>query len=574
MQNVPAVKTNDSASVDLFTLQGTQFSVDKTMLASKFLGFMDSHTSLLQTEQTQAQTVADLIQLQPQSQPQSQAQPQAQAQPQTQAQPQAQAQATASAAPRPVPPRVAQALEAQARGQDAPVVQDANASIAQQNVKLSKEDFEGLKTRLKDFGLSDKDLKALEERVNSNAGLTFGQLVSFLAPRMSAWTSKAKTKEIDLAPAEQRRIESLFGKLGFSRQKARELTTDLAQGKQAKVFAAIGKQLDALTPDTKISLDKNEIQSFLKPLNLPQALAEKFKQALEGDATPKATKDLMAALQLEVQAQSAKETELVRGVAKALAKAVGRQTKDLNDGPDGRFMKFKSAQRMDTGLKQVVEGASKPQQQKEDTQADTTWKEFLSRLRQDGPVEVKAKQTVDMAKAGLSDTMAKPLSEQSQAWEKIAAPRLAPQVQNAIFKSLNQGKSQLTLQLEPLDLGKLSIQLTVKDKEVQATIRAENPETGKLITEQLEGIRKALEDQGLKVTRIEVQTQLAGGESGQDWLGAQAHNDARDKESMAHMRGLRRLLGDDEPEIPAEVSANALNQAAWGSGSERLHVIA
>jgi flagellar hook-length control protein FliK len=561
MQNLP-VTNADTAAQNLFTLQGMQFSVDKMMLASKFLGFMDIHASQLY----QAASVAEPIQLADAAQTASSfaTQTAAAGQASIQAQP-----ATA----RPVPGKALQAQDSQPQTADATASQETKAATAS-DTKISKEDFEGLKKRLKSVGLTDKEISALAERVASTVGLTFGELVAFLTPRMSTWATKAKAA--DVSSLDKSRIEGLLGKLGFSNTDARSLTQDLIQGKQGKVFSAIAKQLNALPQDQTISLDGNEVQSFLSALNLPQATSEKFKQAMTQAATPKALQDLMAGLKSEAASVAAKESGLTNELAKALNKNLVRRAQGSADSPDGRFLKFKSNERMQDGLKQVETSARKSKTKDDSAQAEANWKEFASRLRQEGTLETKPRQGSDSLKGGLAEGMAKAAAQPNTGWEKVAAPRLASQVQSAIFKNLTQGKSQLTLQLEPQDLGKLSIQLTVKDKDVQAVIRADTPEAGKIIAEQLDGIRKALEDQGLKVSKIEVQTQLASSDQNSaGWLGAQAQNDASDRQSLAHLRGLRRLLGDDADDLGADADAEGIvNPAAWNLGSERLHVIA
>ncbi|SDL33045.1 flagellar hook-length control protein FliK [Maridesulfovibrio ferrireducens] len=121
-------------------------------------------------------------------------------------------------------------------------------------------------------------------------------------------------------------------------------------------------------------------------------------------------------------------------------------------------------------------------------------------------------------------------------WEKTARSNILEQVQQGAFKNLGQGKSQITLTLNPLDLGTVNVMIQVKNKEVQATIRAENPETAKVIAEQLETVKLALEEQGLKVDKLEVQTGIADRETQSSWNGAQDHNSAHYQEMMAGMK--------------------------------------
>ncbi|SDB51868.1 Flagellar hook-length control protein FliK [Desulfonatronum thiosulfatophilum] len=82
------------------------------------------------------------------------------------------------------------------------------------------------------------------------------------------------------------------------------------------------------------------------------------------------------------------------------------------------------------------------------------------------------------------------------------------QVYSGLLQNMGQGRQQLTLQLNPADLGSLTVNLKVVGKEIQAVLRAENNEARQIIAENMPLLRQTLESQGLRVTRLEVQTQL------------------------------------------------------------------
>ncbi|TVR01361.1 MAG: flagellar hook-length control protein FliK [Desulfovibrionales bacterium] len=86
---------------------------------------------------------------------------------------------------------------------------------------------------------------------------------------------------------------------------------------------------------------------------------------------------------------------------------------------------------------------------------------------------------------------------------------LLNQVHSGLLQNLGQGRQQLTLQLHPAELGSLTVNLRVVGKEVQAMLRAENPEARQIIAENLPLLRQSLESQGLRVTRLDVQTQFS-----------------------------------------------------------------
>ncbi len=120
-------------------------------------------------------------------------------------------------------------------------------------------------------------------------------------------------------------------------------------------------------------------------------------------------------------------------------------------------------------------------------------------------------------------------------------------VESGIFQNLGQGRRQLTLRLSPPELGSLSVMLQVRNKDVQAVIRTSSDEAGRIVGEQLAQLRQSLESQGLKVSRLEVQTQLKDGPSSQGWMGADGHNQAREQQ-FETLSWVRRWLGTRQAE--------------------------
>lgn len=120
------------------------------------------------------------------------------------------------------------------------------------------------------------------------------------------------------------------------------------------------------------------------------------------------------------------------------------------------------------------------------------------------------------------------------------AAQVLRQVQAGMFKAMGAGRNQLTLRLDPPDLGKVHLMLQVTRNEVNAVIRAESPDAARMVQDQLAQIRQSLEQQGLKVSRLEVQTQAQHqNQQNQDaWQGAEQHNQAREQARRAGLAGL------------------------------------
>ncbi len=111
------------------------------------------------------------------------------------------------------------------------------------------------------------------------------------------------------------------------------------------------------------------------------------------------------------------------------------------------------------------------------------------------------------------------------------------QVQSVILRGMGQGRQELTLKLHPPELGKLHVVLQVHQSQVSALIKTDSPDVTRALQHQLAGLQHNLEQQGLKVQKIDVQTQLAQQEqSGQQWFGEHGHNEAREQRERMEKR--------------------------------------
>jgi len=140
------------------------------------------------------------------------------------------------------------------------------------------------------------------------------------------------------------------------------------------------------------------------------------------------------------------------------------------------------------------------------------------------------------------------------------------------LRNLGQGSKQLTLTLQPDELGKLSVTLTVKGKEVQATITADNSDTAAMLQDQTAHIRQTLENQGFKVSKLDVQTGLAQ-DNQSAWQGPEQHNQAREqREAMDRLRSSLRLAQGSD--ISFDVAQTAIIAESVTAGAQGLDLFA
>ncbi|MBD5558340.1 MAG: flagellar hook-length control protein FliK, partial [Desulfovibrio sp.] len=83
--------------------------------------------------------------------------------------------------------------------------------------------------------------------------------------------------------------------------------------------------------------------------------------------------------------------------------------------------------------------------------------------------------------------------------------QVAQQVEQGMLTAMRDGATRLDLQLHPAELGAITITLVARNGEVSAQIRSEKSETAEMVSRQLDTIRVNLEQQGIKVDKIEVQ---------------------------------------------------------------------
>jgi len=183
--------------------------------------------------------------------------------------------------------------------------------------------------------------------------------------------------------------------------------------------------------------------------------------------------------------------------------------------------------------------------------SDQDWAGFWGKIGVDGgSVKSQAASDASSVLAGLSTTTTTTAATQTvqaaavRGADSYVSTDVLRQVENGLMQNLGQGVNRLTISLTPDELGTINVMLTVRDKDVQAVIKAETPEAAKIISEQLSRVREQLEEQGLKVSKLEVQTGLARQEDQAAWQGAGQHNEAqRQKEELSMMRTALRLMG-------------------------------
>lgn len=478
--------------------------------------------------------------------------------------------------------------------------------------RMTKEDLDEVKDDLKEYGMSEEEIAELEDRVESEDGLTWGQFASVVANKM------ADMRKVELSDDQKAKLNTFFGKFGFTRKESARLISQLENGDQAKVMRALQAKIDAMPQNKNLMIRKEEVEAFSAAMNFSKEFTSKIKAAFGKNSLAKDVKEAFTQIRQELVEMDAKDEKLVMAVGKTFAKAMGKQVKDTTIASDikaavdlkprvgedqpksqlredmkealntrreamsalqGKKVEERQVVPEKTATEKDVFGnevsakveakkvaSAKPEAQPsfaEREQAkhdsDETWNNFFGKMSDDsgqgnlaGKIQAKAEGAEFSLKTGLSEAAAK---TQPQAWEKVSAPKVMKQVETAFLKTLKNGAKQLTIQLTPEKMGKLNVMLQVNGKEVNAVIKAENSETARMIADNLDVIKSSLENQGLKVEKLEVQAGLTGGQDDRNLFNQQQHNLSRDREAMAAMRSHMKAMRGENAEVAQDVQS-------------------
>lgn len=405
----------------------------------------------------------------------------------------------------------------------------------------------------KGLGLSTSALLGLQNQFGTATELlsTPAQLSNLLAPATDYFTA-AKTAQKTLDAALKDTLQPMLAKARARTEKEKQAYA--LQNKKAQ-------QSKAVIDDT---------------------VQQKSRQVLEQTVTKTGTADAnTAAGQSTAQQATARQTgqpsdqtNAARQSADAGAASLQQQTRSVQSSA------LQGGEQTNTGKKD--QPATDDNAGKEDnTGKKDAWSDLLQ------TVAVKTAPATSTARA---DAQAPLYAAQNLAGETPAAvanaaatpPQLARQVagqvESGLLASMQNGGTRLDLQLHPQELGAITLSLTVRNGEVTALIRPEKSETADMVNRQVEHIRLNLEQQGLKVDKVEVRLD-SNQQDASAWQDLQQHNswqeeDAR-REELARLKNLATFRNNNENDTSAtlEQPVHSLGGAA-GYAAGTLNVVA
>ncbi|NCC23730.1 MAG: flagellar hook-length control protein FliK [Deltaproteobacteria bacterium] len=154
---------------------------------------------------------------------------------------------------------------------------------------------------------------------------------------------------------------------------------------------------------------------------------------------------------------------------------------------------------------------------------------FFRAAAKTGELSGQITQTMADVKADAGTEAGQKTRSMAQSASKPSSNEILAQLEKGVFRDLGQGKRQLVLRLQPEDLGTIRVVLQVKGKEIQAVMHTSNTDTATALSDQMQALRQNLEQQGLRVSRLDVQSEANHHDSAGEWTGAQGHNELQEE---------------------------------------------
>ena len=479
-----------------------------------------------------------------------------------------------------------------------------------QNLTLSDEELGQVREALAGLGLPEADIDELTEKYGGQGWVDFLQRMELALGRL-----RERSPGVCLTCEERSRVQTLFEKMGFSASEANGLMEDVRSGKFEKVLSAVQERLKTLADDETISLDGADLTLLGQYMRLPAEDAEQLGQIVgQAGRTEFSASEVKAAMSLLQNAVVSEKENIGQAtlnfrltMARILDDALTRSTGEGLVDSDAKKLILADADKQAAKAMGLKVGAGKDE---EAAQADSLLAKTKSQNAQAGtdPNQLLARNAAQAAGEKSGGNGEKPedpwqsfwermtrgnaqttdggLAAETQAFVKAQAgadasqtqaqtqttPKTAytpqdvlNQVETGIYKSLGEGKTQLSLRLDPPELGSLHILLQVKGNELKAVVSTDNADTTRILSEQMVQVREHLEAQGIKVSELEVQTGLPQDAQTRNWQGTTEHNQSQEEAEMnlmrQRLRNLRGALTDSGGVLAAEAAVAARTSA-------------
>ncbi len=416
-------------------------------------------------------------------------------------------------------------------------------------VQFSRDDILVLSKAL---GLSDTTTHELMGQFGNSNSITLNKagLASFLTPAYNDFASEVADRE--------KATKALDASLGEILQTAKDRMA--AEKAASELSSRKTEQSKVVIEKTVLENVNNNLEGARASQNNPEALTtENGKNAfLEG-----------------------------RGEKTALETANNKSSQDAqNLSLEQKILAAKDADMTQNQGKNARDNSNESQDSKKDA-----WSQIFAKT------DARAESSVDARAVGVSAnaittpvlgiggfTQLQNITQQAlnkaQAGREVLSQRAAAQVEQALLTAAKDGSKSLELQLHPAELGSLTITLTARNGEVSAMIRSEKTETAEMLNKQLDQLRTQLENQGIKIDKLEVRNGSQENASTYDtWQGTDQHNAQQEenaqREMLERIRNLARVRNSNENLDTATLERNMHNERYTAeNAAQSLYIVA
>ena len=471
------------------------------------------------------------------------------------------------------------------------------------NAALSNEDITSIIDKLRKRGVKEDALSGIEGLLADGSTPTIGSIMGHIRGKGRATP--------DLSDEELQTLDSALQKVQLSPEETEEFMQCMQEGRGMDAMRLLKGKLADLG-EGSLALTSDEARSLARALDLSENGLQKVAGLFTKSEDGKSLEELLGPITERLATRQA-EMEKLAAEFKSTVDAALREKKfrERNEpvaDMRGSQLADRAERRMRDDLTAKGIGLGKPAEETREEEAaladEQAAYEQEQHARQERSRDHKTVLAQDLSH-GKSSTQPEQAASQAKqdfnpvlhrmdaasgmtmpAHNQAAAPTLPntatafthrqeiySQVEQGMLRQLADGTRQMTLQLNPAELGQLTLILSVKGGEVRALIRADNPEATAALSDQMNQLRTTLEEQGLKVAQLDVETQLPRDTTREQWDGSDfsqfnKEQELRERERFQRLAKIRRKAGTT---LAQDMQSKGMREEIAASG---LHIIA
>ena len=477
------------------------------------------------------------------------------------------------------------------------IKQDVSASLDTEDVSL-------IVDKLRQRGVKDSALTGIEGLLGSGVSPTIGNI-------MGAARNKGRATA-ELTEDEYQMLATVFQKLQLTPEESDELMEFVESGRGFEAMRML-KDKAAKLGEGALTLNPEEARVLARALDLSNTALTKIAGLFKDDEDTKSLEELLSPITEELSTRKSEAEKLAAEIKSVIDEALRekkiREKNELVADTRGTQLTDRAERRMRDDLTAKANGFGKTDAElrKEleedeafaDEQAARDQQQELARHRSAG--ERKTVSAMDTAtdrpfagaeknssqaqkdfspilsRMDATPGMTVPGQNLANATQQNTAATLTQrqdiyaQVEQGMLRQLADGSRRMTLQLNPSELGQLTLVLSVKGGEVRALIRADNPEAAAALSDQMGQLRAALEEQGLKVAQLDVETQLPQDTTKEQWSDMTQFSKEQEMREQQRFQRLAKIRRESGTTLAQDMQSKGMQEEISASG---LHVIA